>query len=269
MAILRASMIFGYFTERRGRPAGMSESWYLNSDPTAAMAALKVLCQKRMGMAPQSVFIHGQRVQVLEPAGRSVTDNEEFLGARVAATQDVPQVALQCVVKNAANTLAKSFSMRMMPDAVFKGGDYTPGEVAGFAAAVTAFGTALAAGSWQWRARRTSNPRAKIVSIAADGTFVLEPGITFDQWKSLTLMRVVNTAGKSVVGNFVVSVKTDNQNGKFANWGGSTVQGKGAVRLLEYDYPIVAPGSFKVVQAMIRKVGRPSNLYRGRATARR
>lgn len=267
MPDIRATMIFRYATGP-GRPAGMSESWYVRGDMTTAMEALKNLCLPRAALLPNSCSIVGQRLQDVSNSVRSVTDNQIFPGMARALTQDVPQMAVQAVVYTADRAQSKNFSMRMMPDDAILAGDYSPG--ANFPQALfTTFGRALVTNQMRWRARNFTNPKISIISVAADGTFVLGADLDYAQGNYLTLLRARNTAGRAVTGNYYVAVKTDARNGKFANWGGSIIAGKGFVRKLAFDYPIVGPNSLKIIRSMVRKIGRPSDLYRGRATSKR
>lgn len=267
MAFIRASMIFRYSTGT-GRPAGMSESWYYSGDMTQAMTALKSLCNARSALLPAQCSIVGQRLQDVSNTVRSLTDNQIFPGAARGLEQDAPQIAVQCLVKTLDESQSKNFSMRMMPDdAVFRG-DFTPG--VNFPLALfSSFATSLVTNGMRWRARRFTNPKIAIISVAADGTFLLAQDLDYVQGDSLTLLRVKNTNGRSVTGNYYVQTRTDARNGKFANWGGSIVAGKGFVRKLNFDYPLVGLGKFKVIRSMVRKVGRPLDLYRGRATKTR
>lgn len=264
MATIRATMLFEAATADRGRVAGWTESWYKIGTPEAVLDSIKVLCTPRAALMPLNSKIIGQRLQVI--GGRSMSDNVVFTG-RTRLTNDIPQMAAQCVVGSAGQAQKKSFSVRGLPDDCVTGGDYTGAN--GLGASFAAFFRRLADDAWQWQARDTSIAATPIVSIAADGTFVLAAPMIFAVGDYVNLVRVKNVTGRSVKGDFFVETKVDNQHGKLFNWTGGQVNLAGKMRVRAYTYPVVSRDLGKVIQVMVRKVGRPLNPYRGRATKRR
>ncbi len=264
MAVQRATMIFKASTTSLLRSAGWSESWYKEGAQEATLTALKDLCAVRANCLAGTAQIAGQRVQQL--GGRSISDGLIFPG-RQRLTVDIPQMAITANVSNAGSLQKKTFSMRGIPDDAIIGGDFTG--AGGLLQAVNGFFAGLANGAWQWQARDTSLGTVQLQSVGVDGTFVLAGDYIFNQGDYLTMVRVKDINGHSIVGNFLVGTKTDARNGKFFAWPNRVVQLSGKVRKLNFIYPVVAFNSGKIVRSMIRKVGRPLDLYRGRATVRR
>ena len=261
MASVKATMLFQQTTER-GRVGGWSETWYKDGTFTAVNTALKALCTARANLLPIDSEIIGQRVQI--PGGRAFTDNSIFPG-QAAKKNDIPQMAAQCRILASNGVNAKIFSMRGVPDDLVVGGDLIPGAATPL---YTAFGNRLGLDSWQIRSRDNQQPTAGIISIGIDGLFTLTNVIPFAVGDYLTLLHVKNTAGRAVTGNFYVKTVVNPTQGNFANWPGSAVIEVGKVRKLVYVFNNVDKSTFRLLRVMVRKVGRPFDLYRGRAPVR-
>lgn len=257
--MLNCSMLFAYATDG-GRQAGFSESWYRDGAVADARPELVNLATARAAMLPTLVSIIGLRIQIV--GGRSVSYQQFFQGTR-SNVQDIPQMAVQCVVAGDVANSKKRFSMRAVADARVIGGDYNP--AAWFTAAADIFAGVLVGSGFKFRSRKQSNPTVGLLSISSAGVFTLQAALAFNPGDFLTLLRVSDNNGKPISGNFYVNAPVTGTTGTFANWGGQTVGQSGKVRKLEYEYPSVVANSFVIEKIMTRKVGRPFFLYRGRA----
>ena len=262
MAIQKCTMLFETRTDK-GRVSGFSETWYRDGTIADNMLQLQDLSKRGAGLLSNADGIIGQRIQQL--GGRAVTASTSWPGVQVV-DQDIPQVAALCYVLDAGKVYKKTFLLRAMVDDSIIKGDLVTGRQ--LTALFQSYANELGA-SWRFRVRDVTKPVAGLISIAADGTFVLTGDLVFNQGDYLTMLRVKSTLGKAVKGNFYVGTKVDSRNGKFANWGGQIVAANGKVRVFAYDYALVDRNSFTIVRSAVRKVGRPFFLYRGRAAVRK
>lgn len=264
MAICRATMIFRVPTAD-ARVGGFSESWYKEGTPADVMRSLMALCLFRAGALPTASKISGQRVQEL--GSRAITDSEPFPGV-IRSTTDVPQMAAQCSVTDAAGLKKKIFMCRGINDDSVESGALVRGGATSIQLGL--FMNNLAVNGFQFRSRDTTLPAIKIVSVDANGVFALTGDLAFAVGDFLTAVRVRSQQGRSIVGSFYVSNRVDAQHGTLFGWPtGQTVSLSGSFRKQAFVYPSVAAGTGKVSKVAVRKVGRPSDLYRGRATRRR
>lgn len=247
-----------------GRVGGFSESWYKDGAPAAVMASLRAIAAFRVDALPSTSKIVGQRVQ--QVGGRAITDDVQFPGT-LRGTTDVPQMAAQCSVTDAAGLKRKIFSCRGIMDTSVEGGTLVRGAST---IALEVFMNNLAFNGFQFRSRNLELPMVRIVSVDGAGVFRLAGDLDFAVGDFLTAVRVRAQSGRTIVGSFYVSARVDAQNGTLFGWPtGQTVSLSGNFRKQGFVYPLVGQGTGKVTKVMVRKVGRPSNLYRGRATNRR
>lgn len=247
----------------RGRIAGWSETWYFSGSIAEAYDAIGRVEKKRAAFLTNHAAIVGYRIGIIKGASQIFTADTP--GA-YSTPQDIPMSSLNCVV--AANSIpnVKRFQLRGLADVQSKFGEWSKdGIVPGL---VAQYGASLAAQQIRFRALDQSTPRVAIRSIAPDGTFTCDAGLTFLEGANLTVLRCRNTAGKSANGTFKVVTKTSDQAGRFGNWNGGTVNVSGQMRAVAILYPTVKPGSFAVLGVTTRKVGRPFGLYLGRRRKR-
>lgn len=262
--MLRFSMLF-HSVSANVRVAGWSESWYFDGDVLAAETPAQRLCEARAAILPSNSKIIGQRYQVI--GGMSRTSSLIFPGT-TRLGNDVPQMALLCRVVAIGTANKKLFTLRGLPDNYVVAGELAA--VDQLVPAVRNYLTNVSILGFRFRGRTLTNPQVNILSVAADGTFQLTADLIYNQGDYLTMMRVKDVFGRSVKGSFYVLTKTDARNGRFASWpAGVAVGQNGRVRKLEYQYPQIAGVGSQYLRVVVRKVGRPFDLYHGRAPARR
>lgn len=262
MAVYKVTSIFGQST-RLQRQSGWSETWYLDSSESAALNKADTLNKRRSGFLTRAASITNTRIQLV--GGRSKLVRIAYPGV-LGADQDIPQMALSCACAGQGVNNVKNFQLRGIPDGNVEGGEFQPTQ--GFQTSFTAYGVALVNEGFRFRAIDLTSPQVSVVGITALGVFTLGAPLTFAVGSFIQLLRVKNTGGVSVAGTYYVSARVDGQNGTFLNWTGGTVELKGKARVKSYIYPLVAASTLEALQISTRKVGRPFNLYHGRATKR-
>jgi len=244
-------------TTGAGRVAGFSETWYYEGTAADTNRAADNFAKRRSGFLTRTAAVIGWRIQVI--GGSAQVVKTRYPGV-LATGADIPQMAVSCKCKGSGVPNVKRFQVRGVPDSNVVNGDFEPTQA--FQAAFDAWAGTL--GLWRFRAKDLAAPRVRIVSIAADGTFALAGAITFNVGSTIDILRCKNNAGVNVSGSYYVSVKTDGQNGKFLNWGGSVVALKGEARAQTITYPLVDNQTVVLEKVTTRKVGRPFDLYAGR-----
>jgi len=262
MAVYKVTSIFGQST-RLQRQSGWSETWYLDASETAVVSKADTLNKRRSGFLTRAASITNTRIQII--GGRSRLLRTAYPGV-LGADQDIPQMALSAVCAGQGVNNVKNFQLRGIPDGNVDGGEFQPTQ--GFQNAFAAFGSALVNEGFRFRAIDLSSAQVSIVGVTALGVFRLGGPLVFDVGSFIQILRAKNTNGVSVAGTYFVSAKVDAQNGTFLNWTGGTVELKGKARVKSYIYPLVAANTLEALQISTRKVGRPFNLYHGRATRR-
>lgn len=249
---------------------GWTESHWHQSVLTPESPQFRNLMMKRALMLPRQAAVTGYRisnydidVSALLPLGAS-TGKVRFPG-NPARNTDLPQVALELGGASGGGN-SNRFSARCIPDDVMEFGEYQANDI--FKGYVTQFCNALSGGGFGFMGRNLAATTSRIVSIE-DNILTLNDAFGVTIGKTLfTFIGVKDVLGKPVVGNFrVVAAATAPAHWVLAGLPqGTVVANSGSVRVLEPQfcpYTSVSPA-----RAVARKVGRPFEQYRGRASKR-
>lgn len=258
----KVTFIFGQDTVL-SRQSGWSETWYMQAAEAVVIARADALAKRRTGFLTRAASIVAKRIQLI--GGRAKLLRTTYVGV-LGADQDIPQMALSCTVAGQGVANNKPFQLRGIPDGNVSGGEFAPTQ--GFQNNFASYGSTLFNDSWRFKGIDLTAPAVDIIGISNVGVFQLSAPLVFDVGSVITLLRCKSTTGVSIKGTFYVSAKVDAQNGTFLNWAQGTVQQKGKARVRTITYPLVAKDSLQSLQITTRKVGRPFNLYHGRARKR-
>jgi hypothetical protein len=264
------TMIFTYFSGITAtnsvpvRLGGWSESYYSNIKTSTTDASWLVLMQARLAMCPRGTVINKWRVQQVDPAGVSQL-NRVSLAAPTTFLSDVPQMALKIPFFMAGGASQVIREFRGLPDAVVSVGEYAP--TPAYTTAVQGFLNSLIDAAWQARQRVKTNPQYQINSIAAGGVVTMIdafPGIA--NGTRVQILRTVNPQTGRKFGYFA-TVEATVDNSHFTIAGPKVVvSGFGTMRLAAVGYPGFNAPQLQAAEAVVRKVGRPSRSYSGRAS---
>ena len=219
------------------------------------------LCRRRANLLSLGGAVVGQRYQLIDPSGRTVSTARRYPGINLDG--DVPQMALTFVLSALSSPNVRRFVLRGTPDSVVFEGEYRPN--ATYPGFITAFVNELP--NFRFRANNLQLTPVPLSSIAGDGTFVLQLPLTYAVNDYFNVSRAKNSSDQSFSGRFHVETKVDSQHGKFSNWPHGVTIG-GTVKLDQIIYPIISAAGPISPKAIVRKVGRPLGGYRGRASAR-
>jgi hypothetical protein len=245
------------------RVGSWSETWYRDGAASEIVAPINDWIKRRCAMLPSVAGCNGYRVQLVGGRGE-ITRN--YVPGNITTEQDIPQMALNCSCKGSGTQNVKTFQMRGIPDGNVIEGDFQP--TAAFNTAFNQFGGQLAGSQFRFKAKDLTKPKVRIVSVTAGGEFTLNGDMDFAVGDFLQVLKCTNTVGDTVKGEFYVQTRTTARTGTFLNWAHGIVTLKGEMRLVAYIYPLVQSGTVKAVYITTRKVGRPFDLYRGRASNR-
>lgn len=281
MAMLRVSWIFTYKREDNTKFGGWSESWYKSGalvlTPALRQLILDVAVQRARNLG-QLAQIIGFRITEVDDgqfstgqALRSLTGALSVVGAgghapAAAGPGDIPQVAAQCRVQGAGVKNVKNFDLRGLADGDVVGGNIVFAFLQG---GFAAWMNSLVNSGFGFRAIDFSQPLVKIQSISNVGLITLVGNVGYADGQAITLNRVRDTNGKSVTGTFLIQNSPAANQIQVLGWKGQTVGQSGSLRRRAYIYPQLGGNTWELVGATTRKVGRPSALYRGRASRRR
>jgi hypothetical protein len=268
-AYQRVTMLFQITTSPTNRSvskphiAGWSESfWTVPIQPNTNYVTNLQIARARL--LPIEGQIVGYRIQNFDVTGNritplgSTTGTSNYPGSSGLIT-DMPQTALLCTAVSGSGPNRRRFFIRGIPDNEIVNGEYTPDS--GFATNVNAYFTLLYQQVWRFLARDLSQPSYRVVGIANSVITIVGPA-PFAINSFIRLLRVKDKTGKPVKGVFRVTLAPDNVNFTVDGLAGVTAGVSGAIRLDSFVVPQIV--SCSVGRAVVKKVGRPFEQYRGR-----
>lgn len=271
---LKVTYLFDYVSapangaDAASHKGGWSETIWQNGESPIA-SQLREIANHRRLLLPSSVRIIGYRQQVYQivqsgllAGGASIV----LLGLSGNQTYfpDLPQVALSMVANSNTATNSRRFSLRGIPDSVMVNGEYQPS--ASYRGFVTAYGNALIANGAVFPGRDLTQPIHNIESIL-DGKLRTIGDISVAVGDRVLLRRCKDVDGVPVIGIFTVTAVV----GRDVTLGGfdlETVVGpvglatRHVMRMTNINNVVVG-------RAVVRKIGRPFEQYRGRRSKRR
>jgi hypothetical protein len=276
MASQKVSMIFNVSTVptdpafAQTHTGGWSESFWRSSPLASDDPIVTRLVTARAAILPATAAITGLRFGLYDlTLNRLVPQGSNTGGTRrpgVATWKtDLPQASLQMTGKTDAGANTSHFNVRCIPDMFIVGGEYYPS--ASFVTAMANFSSTLINDGWCFLGRDLSKPLQRVSALALS---VLDIGyINFATNNSyLRFYRAYDTGGNPVKGAYRI-VSQDNL-GKYTLAGISgniAVVNSGFVR--EDLLKLFQFTNVSVSRAKVKKIGRPSEGYRGRASRRR
>jgi hypothetical protein len=247
-------------TAQGSRVGGWSESVYAQETEFATVKAnFETLCLYRAGLLSSGAAVVGQRYQLIDPTGRSTTTGRRFPG--LGDISDVPQMAVAFKLASKTTPNARRFVLAGIPDQVAYEGEYKP--YPNFSSNLALFVWGLR--NFRFRASNLSTSRVPLSSVSSQGVFVLQQPLVYDVNDYLTVSRAEAGSGETISGRFHVKAKVDAQNGTFSLWP-TTATVRGTVKPDEVFYPLLDERTVYSPQITVRKIGRPSGGYRGRAS---
>jgi hypothetical protein len=247
---------------------GWSESmwWDYNNAPTVTGPAW---AQKRATLLPRTCRIVGMRLQQFTLVdGQFVAGATSALGIGVSGNSywdpDLPQVSLSLKASSAGAGNVRRFNLRGVPDAQMSGGEYQPATT--YKTLMTQFLDLMTSQGWSFPGKNLANASLPIIGIDAGVLKVLNAaGLQAGNW--LRFLKVRDITGKLISGRWQILSIAGNSI-TLAGFDPTIAVGHvGKVRKEEYSLKVIT--DIQIGRAAVKKIGRPSEGYRGRRSKRR
>lgn len=244
---------------------GWSESVWTNLNPSAYTPLFITVQQRRANLLPASAALVGLRSQSFTISGNKLlpggaASSRVNLPGNASFVTDLPQVSLLLDAQAAGAPNSSRLTLRGMPDSIMIGGEYQP--TPAFAGAVTLFCNSLVGLNFGFVGRDLAQASVRVNKIAANVVTVdAIPGTGLAVGDYIRFHRVTDDNGNPVKGAFVVTGIAGNL---------LTVQGLDATLTtpsgtLRRDLlQMFGFGPITPIRAVVKKVGRPFEQYRGR-----
>lgn len=255
------------------RIGGWSESFYLSIDSFLAAESLinsdsgitpLGLCKARANLLPSSAQIIGQRLQQLNPVGRSQTYSKLWNGAS-GQDCDVPQMALLTRIPAVGTNNVRPYIIRGIPDVFVVDGEFRPS--AGMSDAIRTLFESLT--KFSLRTAPTASLPNSILAIDAQGKIIFSNTRPTIAVGGVLNLSGVLASGQTISGPFVVeAIGPETLALSVRGWTyGVATGGQAVTRAI--SYPALDGTRATIGRIIVKKVGRPFVAYRGRASTRR
>lgn len=272
---LKITYLFDYSSDPANREqsashkGGWSESIWQSAD-SPNVTAIRQLAQARALLLPGTGRIIGYRAQLYTivngqlVAGGSSTALLGMVGPN-AIDPDMPQIALSLVATSADTANTRRFAIRGIADSQITRGEWQPGDI--YLGFMTRYRNMLVSAQWAFPARDFAQPVYEIDSVAAGVLKLVGAPGGFAAGDRILFKKCRDTDGNPVIGTFkVLSVAGAN-----ITLGGIDTE-ISVLATGQATKAVIAMRTIADVQvgrAVVRKIGRPFEGYRGRASKRR
>jgi len=183
---------------------------------------------------------------------------------------NLPQDSLELSGKASGSINANKFRLGCLPDEMADRGEYAPSST--YTQKVQAYlATLMAAGTdWGFVGRVLSNPTARVISITPGANGVADvvlsaaigavAGVDYIRFN-----RVYDEEGNPVKGAYFIAAAAAGFHYTIAGFTGQTVQKPSGLARVD-QIAFFKYGTIQVNRAVVKKIGRPSSSYRGRAS---
>jgi len=268
-ALLR--QLTGIATQSQSLPnrlAGWSESWYFDGTLAAAKSKFydggESWCRYRAALLPARGSITEQRIQAVSPAGGTFISQTLFPASTTLAT-DAPQVAILCAYISGDGLNTRNWAIRDLPDARQEYGEYSGSGA--FNLALLNFNDFIV-NNFSIRCVNHAFVKSNIISIDANGLVKTKQAHDLVAGNEVAISRTINsiTTRSNSFLHTVATAPTPTTFTTQEGFGGVPYT-KGTAR--HYAIGFQSVSAWRQERTVTRKVGRPSEEYRGRVSARR
>lgn len=272
----RVSLLFSVTTQAENagvavpHSGGWSESHWVNTPANVTIADIRALAQPRANLLSSLASITGYRIQSFSIVGNKLIPEGSRSGRILIpggsqAGLNMPQDALSIFMTASGAVNVSRQSLRGMPDDYIVNGEFTPNT--GYLSRVRTYMNALVNQGWKFVGRDRTVPNARVLAIAAGVVTLAGPvgGVANNSF--LRLNRVFDQNGLPVKGTFLITAIAGNL--YTVNGLGTTVVNvpSGTARIDQIA--VFQYGSGEIGRTQVRKIGRPFEQYRGRASRRK
>jgi len=256
-------------TDARQHTGGWSEQYVWPGVIGLNHAALANLATRRAALLPQQAAIVGaRRTQFttngpkIIPAG-SQTSGLSRVGS--SAITDLPQVSLSVKVTSEGGENTAQHNLRCIPDTHMQRGEFQP--TVAYKTLLANYLQVLVDENWSFMGRNLTNPIASVTSIVNNSIFLSSEGIAV-AGDFLRLLNVKDSeTGLPIIGSFRVTAAIGKEYVVVGLPEDAAALNSGYARKDEIVLCNIGAASWN--RAVVRKIGRPLEGYRGRASRRR
>lgn len=251
--------------------AGWSESFWTNLNPTAFQPPWATIRNQRATLLPVTAAIVGFRVQFFTISGNKLLPGGAVSGrlnipGNASNITDLPQVSLMLnCLAGGGNPNSSRMVLRGMPDAIMIGGEYQP--TPAFAGQVTLLCNSFQGFNFGFIGRDLSQASVRVNKITGNVVVIdALPATGLNVGDFIRFHRVNDDSGNPVKGAFVVTQIAGLQI-TCQGLDATLTQPSGTLRrdlLAMFNFGTVTP-----IRAIVKKVGRPFEQYRGRRSKTR
>lgn len=250
--------------------AGWTESFYTTLNPSGYNTPWNLTLNRRARLLPNQASILGFRTQQFTLTGNKLipggaTSGKYLYPGNPVLTTDLPQVALELSFTGAGVPNTSRPVLRGIPDIIMQGGEYTP--FPAFSAALTQYIASLVGTNFGFVGRDLSQQAIKVQSIVGNVLTTQGPIPGWAVNDYIRLFRVTNLVKVPVKGSFTSTVGAGANQYVLHGYTGGDCGASGTVRRDLIAYFNYGAGTFG--RALVKKVGRPSQGYRGRRSKSR
>lgn len=289
MALLRVTMLFQVTTNpddpssAASHSGGWSESMWQNNGTPLLPAVYKKLCQTRATLLPKQATIVGIRQGIYNLVGNKLlpqgTSGAKFLTpGNTAYTTDLPQCSLEVSGLGAGVPNSNRFRLGCLPDEQITNGEYQPtvgykGLVTTYLRNLSPFGNPAMGGPWWFVGRNTFPPSVRVASlvplggVTLDATLVTLADTTAGVGDYIRFHRVYDDSNNPVKGTYLVKAVPAVNTYTLTGIPQQKVSKPSGLCRKDELTP-VAYLEVNVSRAVVKKIGRPFQQYRGRASNR-
>lgn len=245
---------------------GWTEAVWASVNTQQQFEAFFRLLDKRRNLLPRQATIVGYTVQGYNIAGNRLiplgsSTFAQNLPGNSALETDLPQVAVDLKTINTGGNNTARYVLRGMPDSIMTFGEYQP--TPAYAGRMTQFMNELKSGFWIIVGRDRTQPTERVVNITGNQVTLQAalPGAGAQSF--LRFLRVYGDDGNPIKGSFRITVApVGNVYTVSPNPNNDLINASGLARLDAITTSAIV--EVEVSRARVRKIGRPSQGYRGR-----
>jgi len=272
----RLSLLFSFTTQALNpgvsvaHSGGWSESHWANASGNITLTSIRQLANYRANLLSTSCAITGYRVQDYTLAGNKLIPNQSSTGRILfpgtsAESINMPQDGLSLYLSTVDGPNVSRQVIRGLADSYIQAGEFTP--VSGFLTRIQTYFTELTGSGWKFIGRNRSMPNARVNRIDAGVVTLAGPIGGAANSSYIRLNRVRDDNGNPVIGTFLITAIAGNNYTVPGLAGVMVTTPSGTARIDELKIFPYSAGA--IGRAVVRKVGRPFEQYRGRASKRR
>lgn len=273
----RMNMLFAVTTDPVDRSTaaahsgGWSESFWSDKNIANAGGYFNYWVDRRIALLPKECSVVGYRVEQFDIAGNKLiplgaSSRRLVLPGGYNGHVDMPQNALQISGSSGGGANTSRFSLRGMPDEIIVRGEYAPDPA--FLTAMRSYINDIPTQGFGFVGRDRSLPVGKVNRTdGGTGVVTLSANIGGVANQSyLRFLKARDDSGRAIKGSFLITAIAGNLY-TLQNMTQTMTKPNGLARVDVMQF--FSFGGLTVARAIVRKIGRPFESYRGRASRKR